>query len=86
MELVRGVLGGGAFSDADHIQTLSEERRDGKKDRGAAYKSKFKGLVSDLTGTDKCLLLREKSTGAWPSVRDTIVSRTLLSATEVLGF
>ena len=82
MELVRGVLGGGAFSDADHIQTLSEERRDGKKDRGAAYKSKFKGLVSDLTGTDKCLLLRAKITGAWLSVLCNTVSGTVLSATE----
>ena len=31
-ELVRVVTGGGAFSDADHLWTLGEERHDRKKD------------------------------------------------------
>ena len=35
-ELIRSVTGGGAFSNADHLRHLSEERRDGKKDRDAA--------------------------------------------------
>ena len=30
-ELVRAVAGGGVFSNANHLQTLSDEQRDGKK-------------------------------------------------------
>ena len=63
-ELVRAVTGGGAFSNSDHLRTLSEEQRDGKKDRDVVHKSRLKGLVSDLKGNDKRLLLRAKSTGA----------------------
>ena len=51
VELVRAVTGGGAFSNADHLRTLSEERRDGKKDRDVVYESRLKGLVSNLKGT-----------------------------------
>ena len=36
-ELVRAVTGGGEFSNADHLRTLSEESRDIKKDRDAVY-------------------------------------------------
>ena len=36
VELVRDVTGGGTFYNADHLRTLSEERRDRKKDRDAA--------------------------------------------------
>ena len=72
---------GGAFSNADHLRTLGEERRDGKKDRDASYKIKLKGLVRDLKGTDKCLILHAKITGTWLSVRGTTVSGTVLSAT-----
>ena len=63
------MTGGGAFSNADHLRTLSEERRDGKKDQDVAYKSRLKGLVSNLKGTDKHLLLRAKITGAWLIIR-----------------
>ena len=80
-ELVRAVTGGGAFSNANHLRTLSEERSNGKKDRDAVYKSKLKGLVSDLKGTDKRLLLRAKSTGVWMSAHSTKFSVTVLSAT-----
>ena len=72
-ELVRSVIKGGALSNANHLRTLSVERRDGKKYRDAAYKSKLKGLVSNLKGTYKRLLLRAKITGAWLSVRGTTV-------------
>ena len=58
MELVRAVTGG--FSNADHLWTLSEERRDGKKDQYTAYKTKLKGLVCNLKGTDKRLILRDR--------------------------
>ena len=44
-ELVRAVTEGGAFSNADHLWNVSEERRDGKKDRDVAHKSRLKGIV-----------------------------------------
>ena len=62
--MVQAVTGGGEFSNADYLRTLSEELCDGKKYRDTAYKTKTKGLVSDPKGTDKRLLLRAKSTGA----------------------
>ena len=80
-ELVRAVTGGGAFSNANHLRTLSEKRRYGNKYRDAAYETKLKGLVRNLKGTDKRLILRDKITGAWLSVHSTTVSGTFLSAT-----
>ena len=74
-------MGGRALSNTDNLQNLSEERRDGNKDRESAYESKTKGLVSELKGTDKRLILRAKISGAWLSVRGTTVSGTVLSAT-----
>ena len=59
--MVLALTGGGEFSNADHICTLSEERSDRNKDRDAAYKTKLNGLVSDLKVTDKRLILRAKS-------------------------
>ena len=81
VELVRAVMGVGAFSNADHLRTLSEEFRDGNKDQDVAYESKLKVLVSDLKVTDKRLLLRAKITCAWMSVTGTTVSGIVLSAT-----
>ena len=81
-ELVRSMPGGGAFSNADLLRTLSEERRDSKKEWYAMYESKLKGLVRGIKGTDKRLLLRAKIIGAWLSVHSTTVSGTILSATE----
>ena len=80
------MTGGGAFSNADHLRTLSEERRDGKKSGNVAYISRLKGLVSDLKGTDKPLLLRAKIIGAWLSLRGSTVLGTVLSATEFWDF
>ena len=80
-ELVWAVTGGGAFSNADHLRTIGEERRDGKKDRDAAYKTNLNGLVRDLKGTNNPLILCAKSTGAWSSLRGNTVSGTVLSAT-----
>ena len=50
------------------------------------YDSRLKGLVIDIRGTDKGLLLRVKSIGVWLSVRGTTVSGTVLSATEFQYF
>ena len=59
-ELIRAVTGGGEFSNANHLRTLSEEKRDGEETRDVAYKSRLKGLVSNIKGTDKRLILRAK--------------------------
>ena len=85
-ELIRSVTWGGSFSNANHLRTPGEERRDGKKDREAANKTKLKGLFRDLKGTNRCLILRTKSTGACMSIRGTTVAGTLLSATKFWVF
>ena len=50
------------------------------------YETKIKGLLCNLKGTDKSLILRAKSTGAWISLRGTTFSGTVLSATEFRYF
>ena len=80
------MTGGRSLSNADHLQTLSKERCDRKKYQDIAHKSRLEVLVWDIKGNDKRLLLRAKSTGAWMSVRGTIVSGTALSATESQDF
>ena len=85
-ELAWAVTGGGAFSNADHLRNLSEEQHDGKKDREIVYEYRLKGLVRNIKGTDKHLLLHAKCAGAWLSVRGTTVSGTVLSATEFWDF
>ena len=80
-ELVWAVTGGEALSNTDNLHMLGEERRGRKKDREAAYKTKLKGLVCDLKGNDKRLIIRTKSTGAWMSVHGTTVSGIVLYAT-----
>ena len=80
-KLVHAVTGGGESSNADHLRTLSEERSDGKKAWDVAYESILTGLLSNIQGTNKRLLLISKITGAWLSVRGTTVSGTVLSAT-----
>ena len=85
-ELVQAVTGGRGLSNSDHLWNLSEERCDRKESQDAVYKSKLKGLVSNLKCTDKRLLLSSKSTGVWLSVCGTAVSDTVLSATEFGDF
>ena len=72
--------------NADHLRTLGEGRCDRKKDREAANETKIKGLVRNLKGTNRCLILRSKSTSAWLSVHGTTVSGTVLYATEFQDF
>ena len=85
-ELVQAVAGGGAFSNADHLRTLSEEQRDRNKSQDVEYKSRLKGLVRDIKVSDNRLLLRAKITGSWLSVHGATVSGTVLSATEFRDF
>ena len=72
-ELVQAVTGGGELSNDDQLRTLIKERRDGKKYRDVADKSKIKGLLINLKGTDKRLLLHAKRISAWMSVHGTTV-------------
>ena len=81
-ELTQAVTGGEELSNANHLRTLSEEQRD----RDVEYKSRLKGLVSYLKGTENRLLLRAKSTGEWLIVRGNTVSGTVLYATEFWDF
>ena len=73
-ELIQDVMGEGVFSNGNHLLALREERRDGKKN------------WDDVNGTNHCLILRAKNIGAWLNVRGTIVTGTVLSATEFCGF
>ena len=77
---------GGVFSNSNHLWRLGKERRDVKKEQEAAYKTKLKGLVRKLKGTNRRLILRAKITGTWLSVRGTTVSGTVLSATYFRDF
>ena len=77
---------GGLFSNAGHLRTLSGDQRDGKKDQDVVHKSRLEGLVNNLKGTDKRLLLRAKITVAWMSVCGTTISGLVLSATEFRDF
>ena len=63
-----------------------QERRDGKEAWEVAYKFRLKGLVSNIQGTHKRLILSAKGTGDWMSVLGTTVSGTALSATEFQDF
>ena len=49
-------------------------------------KPNSRGLVRDIKGTDRRLIIHVKITGAWLSVRGTIVSGKLSSATEFWYF
>ena len=85
-ELIRSVMGGGEFSNAEHLRTLGEERRDGQKYREVTNETKLRGLVLYLKGTNMCLLLQAKGTGAWLSVRGNTVAGTVLSAEDFRDF
>ena len=74
------------FRSGEVIKLHTRERRtdtgrDRKESQDVAYESRLKGLVSNLKGTDKRLLLCAKITGAWLSICGTTVSGTVLSAT-----
>ena len=57
-----------------------------QKFKGGEEGYKMQGLVRDLRETDKRLILHAKIKSAWLSVRGTIVSGTVLSATEFWYF
>ena len=65
VELVWAVTGGGVFSNVDHLQTLIEEIHDGNEERGATYETKIKGLVINLKGNDRRIIIYTKSKVAY---------------------
>ena len=75
-------MGGGVFSNINHLRTLREERRDGQKEREVANEIKLKGLFRYLKGTKINLILRSKITGAWLSVYNNTFLDTVFYATE----
>ena len=81
-ELIMDVTGGGALLNSDHLWTILDEMRDVKKEREFVNETKLKGLSRYLKGTERSLLLQAKSSGAWPGVRGTTVSGTVLSAMD----
>ena len=59
---------GEAFYGADRLLDIREERRDGQKNRDDDNDAKLNGLVRDLTGSNRRLILCAKRTGAWLNV------------------
>ena len=76
------MIGEGAFSNANHILALSEERRDGQKIRDDVNSAKLKNLVADLDWANWRLIIRAKNIGAYLNVRGSMVTNKLLVATE----
>ena len=70
-------MGGGAYSNANHLRTLGEQKRDGQKDQEVANKTKLKGIVQYFKGADRRLILRYKSTGVWMRICVRTYARTI---------
>ena len=85
-ELIRAGMGEGELSTANNILSLREEKRDGLKMRDDANNSKLKELVKDLEAYDRRLILRAKNTGSWLNFWGTMVTGTVLVATEFCDF
>ena len=77
---------GGAFSNANYLQKIGEERHDGQKDQEVVEDTKLKGSDWDIKGANRHLILQAKIIGSWMSVRSTTVSVTVFSATEFWYF
>ena len=74
------------FFNGDQLLALREERHDGKKNWYDVNDAKLKEIVTNLNGTDHCLILRTKNIGAWMNVRGTMVTGILLVAKTFRGF
>ena len=72
----------GEFSNANHLLVLREERCNGQKNRGDANDAKLNGLVGDIIGTNRRLILHTKNTGAWMKVQVTMLTGTVFSDME----
>ena len=74
------MVGGGSFPDMYHPLDLRGEMRDRKKNWDEANDSKLKGLVRDLIGTDRRIILRAKITGYWMNIQGNILAGIVLLA------
>ena len=79
------MTGEGAFSNAGHLLVLREERHDVQKTRDDINDAKLKGLVRDLDGTNRRIIICVKITGSWLNIQDTTVTGTVLAATEFIN-
>ena len=82
-ELIQDVTGEGVFSNGFHLLALREESLDGKKNWYDVNDAKLQEIVTNLNGSDHCLILRAKNIGAWLNVQGTTATGTVLSSTEV---
>ena len=66
--LIQDVTGEDVFSNDDQLLALREERLAGNKNGYDVNGAKLKEIVTNLNGTDHCLILRTKNIGAWLNV------------------
>ena len=85
-KLIGSVTGASKISTANHLLELREEWHDGITLWDDAHGAKLKGLVKDLEALDRRLILSTKSTGSWMTIRGTIITGTLIAATEFCDF
>ena len=78
--------GVGAFSNANHLLVPREERRYRQENRYDTNDTTLKVLAGDLKGADRRLILWAKNTGAWMTIRSTVVIGTVFPATEFRNF
>ena len=74
------MTGGGAFSNADHLLEIREERSDRYKTWDYTNDATIKGSVGNLIGNDQSLILHSKNTGSWMNVLDTTLTGNFLGA------
>ena len=70
------------FSNGDQLLALREEILEEKKNRYDVNGNKIEEIVTNLNGTDNCLIVRAKNIGAWMNIWGATVNVTVLTATE----
>ena len=84
--MIGAVMGDREISTADHLWSVKEERRDGKKYWDEVNDAKIRGIVNDQGNFEKRLFLYAHHTGSWLSVWSTIVNGIVPTTTEFCGF
>ena len=86
-KLVGAVIGEHEFSTADHIQAIKGDRRYGRKYWYVANdNAKLQGISINQFAFKKRLFLCTKHTGTWLIVWGTMVTITVIAATEFRDF
>ena len=65
---------------------LGEEKSEGQKKHYDVNDTKLKGLVRDLDGTDRCLILCANSIGACLNLQGNMETGIVLAVTEFCDF